>query len=505
MKKLTVFILSLCMLFSGCRVGPKEELPSPVTGDIPAETLPAATEPQPETATESETVEPVTEFSDTESSEKPQDSREEPDENDENDEEDGEPEITDEYNGIMYAVMSLNVRSGPSTDYERIGHLNEGEAAEVVGYADEYGWYLIKFNGGVGYVSGSYMTEIEPEKNYPPLENDYAVLQSIANAAAKAFADPEASVTGYLGSYEAGEAVRIKTAEGEDVYIYDGEEFTDIDSAYDGGMIDGSDSEAIEYYAEASEETDIRPESENAAPYPLPDGISSELAEEIRSCCGEGAEEMIIAGYYGECSAGIAVALCDSSTYSADLKPVTVGNYTFTLASGSFDLYLYSNGELTLLTEAYENGRISEGDLKELKYDPEDPENASDEAPYPPLEPLDGATESRICEDYAKAKNLSKDEVYIVRYFGSARAGQAVIMWRYDPSMPDVGLPVTDDEKLVTIGGYTFSLASGSYEIEFHRNDGGFMTLKTAYERGYVSEEDIKMMNYYSELRPGGE
>ena len=62
----------------------------------------------------------------------------------------------------MYANASVNVRKGPSTSYDRVGHLDEGEKVEVTGVC-ENGWYRIEFEGGEYYVGGSYLTDTKPE------------------------------------------------------------------------------------------------------------------------------------------------------------------------------------------------------------------------------------------------------------------------------------------------------------------------------------------------------
>lgn len=54
-------------------------------------------------------------------------------------------------------VSSLNVRSGPSSNYSKLGTLTKGTKVEVV---ERYsnGWYKIKYKGSYGYVSGAYVS-----------------------------------------------------------------------------------------------------------------------------------------------------------------------------------------------------------------------------------------------------------------------------------------------------------------------------------------------------------
>lgn len=63
----------------------------------------------------------------------------------------------------MYAKQSVNVRSGPSSDYEKVGSLSWAEEVAVTGVADT-GWYQIGYDGGIAYVSNNYLVETKPEK-----------------------------------------------------------------------------------------------------------------------------------------------------------------------------------------------------------------------------------------------------------------------------------------------------------------------------------------------------
>ena len=67
----------------------------------------------------------------------------------------------------------LNIRSGPSTDYDRVGSLSTGRTAEVVEKLD--GWYHISN----GYVSADYVTEIDAAA----YEASYSKGQEIADYA----------------------------------------------------------------------------------------------------------------------------------------------------------------------------------------------------------------------------------------------------------------------------------------------------------------------------------
>ncbi|MCM1087045.1 MAG: SH3 domain-containing protein [Muribaculaceae bacterium] len=80
------------------------------------------------------------------------------------DEEDALPEYTvtplDEPK-IMYSTSSVNIRKGPSTDFERIGGLRLGQEVSVTGQADT-GWYEVLYNETKAYVSDQYLQDEKP-------------------------------------------------------------------------------------------------------------------------------------------------------------------------------------------------------------------------------------------------------------------------------------------------------------------------------------------------------
>lgn len=62
----------------------------------------------------------------------------------------------------MYALTALNVRRGPSTEYEVISHLDMAQAVEVTGQA-ENGWYQVSVSGMSAYASNRYLSETKVE------------------------------------------------------------------------------------------------------------------------------------------------------------------------------------------------------------------------------------------------------------------------------------------------------------------------------------------------------
>ena len=76
-----------------------------------------------------------------------------------------EPEFTvTEVSKTLYAVQSVNVRSGPSTDYDKIGGLTTNQEVQVTGQAST-GWYRFTWTDGrEAYVSDKYLSDSKVEK-----------------------------------------------------------------------------------------------------------------------------------------------------------------------------------------------------------------------------------------------------------------------------------------------------------------------------------------------------
>ncbi|MGX4599167.1 SH3 domain-containing protein [Faecalimicrobium sp. JNUCC 81] len=67
-------------------------------------------------------------------------------------------------------TSSLNVRSGPGTNYSKIGSLKQGNKVEVI--SENNGWSNIKFSGKDGFVSSEYLSQEDgskPENPAPPV------------------------------------------------------------------------------------------------------------------------------------------------------------------------------------------------------------------------------------------------------------------------------------------------------------------------------------------------
>ena len=68
-------------------------------------------------------------------------------------------------NKKLIAIAGLNVRSGASTKYKKIGYIAKNETVDMLGVASS-GWYKVKLSDGtVGYASNLYLNEITNSSN----------------------------------------------------------------------------------------------------------------------------------------------------------------------------------------------------------------------------------------------------------------------------------------------------------------------------------------------------
>ena len=77
-----------------------------------------------------------------------------------------EPEFTfTEVSKTLYAIQSVNVRSGPSTDFDKIGGLTTNQEIQVISRCNETGWYRFTWTDGrEAYVSDKYLSDSKVEK-----------------------------------------------------------------------------------------------------------------------------------------------------------------------------------------------------------------------------------------------------------------------------------------------------------------------------------------------------
>ncbi len=106
--------------------------------------------------------------------------------------------------GSMYALNDVNVRQGPGTEYERVGHLSRGQQCEILGLTDS-GWYKIKFKDGEYFVKQSYLGNEKPAETTTAATTAEAVTTT---AAATTVAATTAAATTTAATTEAAKPVK---------------------------------------------------------------------------------------------------------------------------------------------------------------------------------------------------------------------------------------------------------------------------------------------------------
>ena len=77
-----------------------------------------------------------------------------------------------EVNDILYTTTDLNLRLGPSTNDKKIGLIKKN--TEIIPIAiTNTNWYIVKYNGKIGYVSGEYTRSLSKEikEQFSNIEN----------------------------------------------------------------------------------------------------------------------------------------------------------------------------------------------------------------------------------------------------------------------------------------------------------------------------------------------
>lgn len=71
-------------------------------------------------------------------------------------------------NETVYAKSTVNIRTGPSTDYDKVGQLKEGDAVTRVGIGDN-GWSKVLYNEQELYIHSDYLSTTKPVSDSYPL------------------------------------------------------------------------------------------------------------------------------------------------------------------------------------------------------------------------------------------------------------------------------------------------------------------------------------------------
>lgn len=73
----------------------------------------------------------------------------------------------DEYTAQGEIITDVNVRKGPSTDYEIIGTVRTGDTVSVTGETHDH-WYRVEYEGQTGYIFGDYVKVSEAAASMEP-------------------------------------------------------------------------------------------------------------------------------------------------------------------------------------------------------------------------------------------------------------------------------------------------------------------------------------------------
>ncbi len=79
---------------------------------------------------------------------------------------------------IMYAQNSVNIRSGPGTEYDKTGRLELNDEIIVLGQHKESGWYYIEYDEERGYVSDKYLCDNKVVIQAQPISQTESLSQS---------------------------------------------------------------------------------------------------------------------------------------------------------------------------------------------------------------------------------------------------------------------------------------------------------------------------------------
>lgn len=90
-----------------------------------------------------------------------------------------------ELDKTMWATTGVNVRRLPGTDGEKLGVLAQGQEVKVTGKCNENGWWRVEYNGAIGYVSGSYLSDNKEVNNTPVPGEPNATVDSIRDVLGK--------------------------------------------------------------------------------------------------------------------------------------------------------------------------------------------------------------------------------------------------------------------------------------------------------------------------------
>lgn len=181
----------------------------------------------------------------------------------------GELQVT-ELSAQGEITSDVNVRKGPSTDYDKIGTVRVGETIPVTGETAD-GWYRVTYQGQEGYIYGKYMTlqQTEAPADNNPQDGDGAAPGELPEkeggfSALKLVAIVFIIIVIIIMIFLTIRSMR-QTVDEDDSYEddedEDEEDYEDEDDEYGEDYEDDGDEEEIEDDGEDAGEEDTAPES----------------------------------------------------------------------------------------------------------------------------------------------------------------------------------------------------------------------------------------------------
>lgn len=152
-----------------------------------------------------------------------------------------DPEVTfrevDDYM-YVYNAESLNMRTGPSTSYERITSIACGTEVNRIGIGSN-GWAKIIYNGDVGYVADNYLTSEEPVveddcDDYTDYNDTSVVSGKLGDMGRLYIPEVGLSVALYSASiYDIGHSQSVTDRSDSAAYLYDASDIFGFDMIAD--------------------------------------------------------------------------------------------------------------------------------------------------------------------------------------------------------------------------------------------------------------------------------
>lgn len=91
-----------------------------------------------------------------------------------------------EVNEIVYAIATVNVRTGPGTQYQRLGELDYGYSVTRIGVGDN-GWSMVIWEDQVAYIYSAYLSRTRPKGLNTQIDDSQLLLQiAVANGLSRA-------------------------------------------------------------------------------------------------------------------------------------------------------------------------------------------------------------------------------------------------------------------------------------------------------------------------------